>query len=334
MVPALIANAVNSEPNAHVPITIALFFSSTMVADYFSRKISMNINYVAPLHVFFYISVTTVAITAIAYSFNSIAVVISDIYGARGSMRETVPFPGAERVYAFACRFGLVYFMCYSIIQRKNLLLLTSVVISLSFFLIGAHKSILALTILSTFFAFFVMRASKINLLASAIILTICCTVFFEKLIGIYLLTDLVVRRVIILPSYLTYNYIDMFLFDPNLFRSTPLDKSDVAFHVGEVFFNRKNMRCNVNIIASSVTSLGYFSVLFTGIIFGTMSGILGKSVERINMKKTKSIVYAIICCYSWSLTESSFSVVLFTHGLIILYIPLIMSLLKKGSLL
>ena len=249
-------------------------------------------------------------------------------------MREKVPFPGAERVYAFACRFGLVYFMCYSIIQRKNLLLITSVVISLSFFLIGAHKSILALTILSTFFAFFVMRASKINLLASAIIFTICCIVFFEKLIGSYLLTDLVVRRVIILPSYLTYNYIDMFLFDPNLFRLTSLDKSDVAFHVGEVFFNRKNMRCNVNIIASSVTSLGYFSVLFTGIIFGTMSGILGKSVERINMKKTKSIVYAIICCYSWSLTESSFSVVLFTHGLIILYIPLIMSLLKRGSLL
>ena len=157
---------------------------------------------------------------------------------------------------------------------------------------------------------------------------------FFEKLIGSYLLTDLVVRRVIILPSYLTYNYIDMFLFDPNLFRLTPLDKSVVAFHVGEVFFTRKNMRCNVNIIASSVNSLGYFSVLFTGIIFGTMSGILGKSVERINIKKTKSIVYAIICCYSWSLTESSFSVVLFTHGLIILYIPLIMSLLKRGSLL
>jgi hypothetical protein len=145
-------------------------------------------------------------------------------------------------------------------------------------------------------------------------------------------ITDFLIRRVIVLPSYLTYYYFDAFITDPNIFRSDFIERQSVPFHIASEYFDRDEMRANSSILSSSVVSFGYFSLIFTALIFGMLIQLAHKIISSIRDPETKFFMTSIIYCYSWSLTESALSIVLFTHGLFLFFIPFIFNRFFKGN--
>lgn len=325
-IPVLISNSLQKDPSMHVFFGTVLFFIITNVGCFFVRKVKFKATPALPKTFFILISIASIVTTIIFFKIHSFSDVIGDIYGARESMRDSVPFFQADRIYAFATRFGLVFLICYGMIYRRYLIMVGGLMATVSLFLVAGHKSIIVLTVVALALSFLISKNLSPNSIIFRILLVIISIIFIENLFGYYLFTDFLIRRVIVLPSNLTYYYFDAFIADPNFFRTNFIERASVPFYIASEYFGRQEMRANASILSSSAVSLGYFSLIFTALAFGILLQLAYKIISSTKGSKTKSLMTAIIYCYAWSLTESALSIVLFTHGLFLFFIPFIVN--------
>lgn len=325
-IPVLISNSLQKDPSMHVFFGTVLFFIITNVGCFFVRKVKFKANPALPKTFFILISIASIITTLTFFKIHSFNDVIGDIYGARESMRNSVPFFQADRIYAFATRFGLVFLICYGMIFRRYLIMVGGVIATVALFLVAGHKSIIILTGVALALSFLISKNLSPDSIIYRILLLIISIIFIENLFGYYLFTDFLIRRVIVLPSNLTYYYFDAFVTDPNLFSSNFIERGNIPFNIASEYFGRQGMRANASILSSSVVSLGYFSLIFTALVFGMLLQLAHKIISSTKGSKMKLLMTAIIYCYAWSLTESAFSIVLFTHGLFLFFIPFIVN--------
>ena len=296
------------------------------------RKIKFEATSAFPKTLFISISAVCISITLIFFEIHSLGDVINDIYGARQNMRDTVPFFQADRIYGFATRFGLIFMICYGVVYRKYMMVTCGMIATLALFLIAGHKSIIVLSMVALTLSFLITKKIPPNIIIYRILLTIISIIFVEELLEYYVITDFLIRRVIVLPSNLTYFYFEAFITDPNIFRSNFIERGSIPFHIATEYFNREEMRANSSILSSSVVSIGYLSLIFTALTFGMLLQLAHKIIESIRQAKTKLLMIAIFYCYAWSLTESALSIVLFTHGLFLFFLPFIFNSFFKAN--
>lgn len=331
-IPVLISNSIQKDFSIHVLFGTILFFIFTLIGCFLLRKVKFEATPAFPKTLFIFISAVCISITLIFFEIHSFSDVISDIYGTRQNMRDTVPFFQADRIYGFATRFGLIFMICYGVVYRGYLMVVCGLIATLALFLIAGHKSIIVLSMVALVLSFLITKNVSPNIIIYRILLTVISIIFVEELLEYYVITDFLIRRVIVLPSNLTYYYFEAFITDPNIFRSNFIERGSIPFHIASEYFNRGEMRANSNILSSSVVSLGYFSLIFTALTFGMLLQLAHKIIDSIRHPKTKLLMTAIIYCYAWSLTESAFSIVLFTHGLFLFFIPFIFNRLFRGN--
>ena len=321
-IPSLISNSVRKDPSMHVFFGTILFFTVTLMGFFLVRNVGFKATPALPKTFFSLVSAVCIGVTLIFFKIHSFSDVVADIYGTRQNMRDTVPFFQAERIYALATRFGLVFMICYGVVYRNNLMLFGGVIAALVLFLIAGHKSIIILSILAIALSFLISKKISPNFIIYSILLMLIGIIFIENLIGNYVLTDFMIRRIIILPANLAYYYFDAFITDPNLFRTNFIERASVPFYIASEYFGRVNMRANASILTSSAVSLSYFSLIITALTFGILLQLAHKIINSTRNSKTKLLMTAILYCYAWSLTESALTIVLFTHGLLLLFIP------------
>ena len=330
--PVLTLNSLNPHPQIELTIGVLSFSLVALLGLYLTRNVRFSGDVALPSTIFLSLSFVSIAISLLFFKSHSFGVVISDIYETRQNMRDSVPFPGAERFYYYASRFAIVFLICHGVIYRRSLLLCAGLASAILLFLIGGHKSILVLCLMALLISFLLrLRYTDIKIIL-CILAVLVVSICLDILIDSRFLTDFFIRRIIILPANLHYYYFEQFFTDPNWFRVSPLNDADIPFAISEIYFNRSWMRANSSVISSSVTSLGIFSVISQAFIFGVMLGIIDRFVEKIRVRSLKVTLTAVCFCFSWSFTESALFVVLFTHGLVLLFLPWLLSFMMNKT--
>jgi len=149
--------------------------------------------------------------------------------------------------------------------------------------------------------------------------------VFFlilDLLLGVGLLSNVIVRRMFVMPGLLTGYYVDFysfhdmhnyansslsFLFDRN-YSETP------ARIIGKYFFGRDEMAANANLFASAYANFGLLSVFVESIIFCVLMYV----ITNLAKKKNKKIIVSLFTLPLISLSDSALLTSILTNGIMV----------------
>lgn len=143
---------------------------------------------------------------------------------------------------------------------------------------------------------------------------------------GTYNIVNIIIRRVLIIPAYLNYCYVDFFSsHDAAIFGfKTQYDK--LGNIIGELYFNRPDMNCNNGLISDAVANLGTVGIVLMPILLIIVLRILDNCTVDLDEK----IFFTVAIYFAVILSNSFLTTSLITHGLAIAGIVLLMLRSKR----
>ncbi|MEN2667725.1 hypothetical protein [Listeria aquatica] len=257
------------------------------------------------------------------YGLKTKLVGFDDVYDVRFSYRDsTIGISGY--VLSWWSKIVGPGLFVWGIVSKKYLFLFLGLVAQFIAYNISGQKSI----ILSVVFIVAVMLAMfkkgqffGRNFSILAFLLVTGCFLM-DQLSGGIAFTELISRRLLMLPAVLTSHYFDFFSINPQThlghsvlgwlfpysYHSTP------AFLIGETYFGDAEVSANANLWADAFSAFGYFGVFLFTCILSFILWIYDSFVEGKNVLFFTGFIVMPI----WGLIDSSLITSMLTHGILI----------------
>tara|TARA_B100001996_G_C18671849_1_gene597026 strand:+ start:963 stop:2261 length:1299 start_codon:yes stop_codon:yes gene_type:complete len=220
----------------------------------------------------------------------------------------------------------LPFLLGYSLFYRKFLLIFLTIILYVYLFLVTSYKMILFAPIL-ILVSYFVLFRKESNFKAFTLtyfkylITFLFISIVIDMALEYSLINILVIRRMFFLPVLISEKYYEYFSIngftyfsDVSIFSNLSLFpfKYDLPAVIGGYYFAEGNW-ANTNFLADSYTKLGIFSSLLYIIIIRIFMALIDFSGSN----KPHFISYSCVIIPLVSLTNSSLTTTIFTHGLL-----------------
>jgi len=259
-----------------------------------------------------------------------------DVYDIRGDYREAnnnIP-SFIKYFFTWLVKFFIPIFFVFAIVRKSVAQWVLSFAMLFSMFMVSGHKSIILGFGLIGLMYLVVSSKKNDSLQILKYLSYLVISSLGLALINLNVLQEIIVRRAILMPGILSnmfFNYFNEngFAYMGYSFMSFIVDYKYSAtppYVIGEYYFGRPDMSANANYMASAYADFGVLGVVFITLICGIYFKIINIIVEYKQIKKI-SCMMAIVPM--WALLDSSFITVMFTHGLFLLLIFII--LIPKG---
>lgn len=169
-------------------------------------------------------------------------------------------------------------------------------------------------------------RKFKFYLLCGLTALTIIAVLEYA-LLRSHLVIELIIRRVMFVPNYLSNCYYDFFQNNvPDYFRSSFLrffgfqspyttDSRGITYIIGQLYFNRASMNCNNGLVSDALTNLGKPGLVLMPIILVLVLRLFDRSTMHLD----KRISAASTLYLANTMINTFLMPVLLTHGMLVL---------------
>ena len=137
------------------------------------------------------------------------------------------------------------------------------------------------------------------------------------KYLGTIAISDVLIRRAFFIPNMLDglfYDYI--YTHGPTFYSH---EGTNIAFSIGDIYFNDENMRCNNGLFTDAFINLGWIGVFLYPIIFSSFFKICEAGFKGI---KSQILFFACIILVI-TFRSSLFTTSLATHGILLTCITL-----------
>ena len=192
-----------------------------------------------------------------------------------------------------------------------------------------ALKSHLATFILAYILYLYFKKYNKIRFNLFLFLLSTSVILFsiLDLIIGEDIFQTLVIRRIMIVPSQLSYFHFEFFIHNEKTYWAYSFLKyiNEYSYNtpppniIGNKYFNKPNMTAVVNFFIEGYTAFGYFGVIIVTIIFKKLMQI----IDYIYVYKTNRSNLLIVSVLSITNIFNSTSIftLILTHGILILII-------------
>ena len=145
---------------------------------------------------------------------------------------------------------------------------------------------------------------------------------------------SIMVRRVLFLPVQIAGNYYDFFSNNsPDFFRQSFLryiglssNYEQIPYMIGRLYYNAPSMSANNGLISDAMANFGYPGILIYPVIISTVFRWLDNSAKGLDHR-----IYVTVAVYvALVMTNSFFTTILLTHGLLVTV--LVLSLMKRDK--
>lgn len=215
------------------------------------------------------------------------------------------------------------FLIAYSVVHKKNNLLLFSIAIQLYLFLVAAHKTYLFSIIMVIGLVWFVDKSKNLikdmlKILISTNLIVLSMYIFLNNYIPLAIIT----RRVFFIPAQISYFYFDFFannqllLFSEGIIGkiiniSSPYNMR-VANMIAGVYYNQPNMASNTGYLSDAFANAGVFGVIIISIILG----VILRLIESLNIDMR--ITLAVIIMPIFALVNGALLTTILTNGLLV----------------
>lgn len=249
-----------------------------------------------------------------------------EVYSQRGTFVNNTNHGGIYR-YLIQWFGGLLcpFLIAYGLVYKRHIAWIFGFIGTVVVFCIAAFKSYLLQAAIMPFVVLFLNKTRfKLTSLLFAILLAIALCLIVDELINKPFVTNLLVRRVFVIPAFLTGKYWGFFDQHPFSNFSDSLLKffftkqypGGIPFSVGDWILGKK-FDADVNIFGSAYAELGNLGVIFTTTLLGIYLWLYDSFTYKYEL--SFSMVLAIVMVFKF--TESSFTVCMITGGGVLLFL-------------
>lgn len=196
----------------------------------------------------------------------------------------------------------------------------------LSFGIDGAKVTIFLLGIILILSIIPKNNFTKLNkFLSLCFLFILLISILLHKIFDSIFIPNVFIRRMLFTPILLADNYVDFFTSHvPDFFRQGFLRRfglqspyPNIAYMIGDIYYNRPEMSANSGLLADAVTNFGISGIIFMPLILTFCFYILDKLSKKIDNRLCLVIAFYI----SMILLNSALMTSLLTHGLFLIYI-------------
>ena len=250
-----------------------------------------------------------------------------DVYKTRSAM-SSLSNPYFGYTYSLFTKIIIPLIIVFSLELKNKVLALAGILYLILFYLFGAHKTVyVGLILVLVLYRWSYSQTVKKILIYSSLLIVLCVILAMAGYDYPWILSF---RRVHFLPTLLDITYLDFFDGKPLYWSESVLKQFfDYPYGVrheyliGEVYFNRPDMAANNGLISDGFMNLGSWGVALNVFIVSVYFMIL-------NSLNIPSRYFGLFVLLIFSFLSSSLSVVLLTHGAIVVLLISIFLLNEK----
>lgn len=251
---------------------------------------------------------------------------ISQLYDIRDDFREhSSNAPTVARyIFAWTSKIFIPFLFIYGLVNKNKSLIIISLATGLLMFSATGLKSIilgpLVVYVFWKLLTFKNIRFSTLSFILVVFLLISSTLSYF----GSDILNYIIVRRVVIVPGFLTGCYFDFFSNHDFALLGYSILSSFVEYPyqdsppyiIGEYYFGRSDMSANANFMASAFSDFGIVGCILFSIFIGGVFGLL----DRVALDKSSiPEISALLLLPTWTLVDTALFTSLLTHGLAII---------------
>ena len=202
----------------------------------------------------------------------------------------------------------LIYF-----IQKDKILIASLVffVVFLNFSINGSKATLFKLFF--CLFLYFFMKKELLKRIPFLFVLLASSALLEWKLFDTNWISNVVIRRVLFIPSLMDSLYFDYIEQYGVLYFN--MGTNNINFLIGEEYFNSSDMRANNGMFTDAYMNLGWLGCLVYPLLYSIFLKICDSAFENVN----KQIVFFATLLIVTTLGSSLFSTALLTHGILLL---------------
>ncbi len=246
----------------------------------------------------------------------------SEIYDIRYAYRDQ------KNAASFISNYGLLWlakvivplFWGWGLYKKSKIIIVLSLITQIGLFAISAHKSFLFGLVFIYFVYWISIRPhSGMWFLRAIVGFTVFSSILFY-LVEIDIFVSIIVRRVFIVPGMLSGFFLEFYSNNPlalyaNNFLSDVFNtvyNTSPAFTVGKAYFGRVETSANVNFWGDAFGNMGYLGL----IIITLLLNIILIMINALSNGKNKISCLSLFAVSFWTITETSLTTTLVSHGL------------------
>lgn len=245
-----------------------------------------------------------------------------DVYDFRTKFAEESSTSIFAYLNGWASKIFCVVILAWAIYKKKIFLSLLFVMLILLLFAFSGHKSVLQSLFLIPLFYLMNKSKNSVNVITLSFIILILISIFLATVQDINMISSLILRRLLFVPTHLNFVYLDFFSNNPNIYWSNSILKFFIPYPYDELKASAvvgnylgKDMAANTGFIACGFMHAGLIGVC----IYTIFAIIMFKFINLFSNKIEKYFLQAIIFIPIYTMFVSSdLLTTLFTHGLII----------------
>lgn len=219
-------------------------------------------------------------------------------------------WPAAANILPLA----LIYFMSK---KRWSVVALIAVVILMNFSINGSKSTLFKLFL--CFLLYFFVKKKFLRNVAFVLAILVLAGIVMSKLQGDSFIASLIVRRTFYVTSLLdSYYYEIVNLYSPAYF-SHKVNGHEVAFYIGDIFFDSDAMRANNGLFSDAYMNLGLIGIFVYPIIYS----VFFNWCETLFKGHSDQIKFYAVFLLVLTMRSSEFTTALLTHGLFLLCLTL-----------
>lgn len=220
------------------------------------------------------------------------------------------------------------------IFYKNKVLIFIGVISQLLIFSINGQKSVV-LGVLLAIGIYFLSKKDKSGYKLFYIIsCSIILFVLLDLLLGIGVFSNIIVRRMFVVPGVLTSYYLDFYSsgifheYSDSFFSGIiePQYSQTAARVIGLIYFNREELAANVNFFSAAYSNFGIVSVYIESIILCLMLYV----IHSIGKKKDRAVYLSLFVTPIIALSDSALFTTILTNGIALA--TLVLFLLSKKN--
>ncbi|WP_417448372.1 hypothetical protein [Idiomarina abyssalis] len=228
-----------------------------------------------------------------------------------------------------------IFVFSYFIFRQRYVLAVVVFFVQVFFFAVAGHKSLLFYPVLALGVWVYFSRANGAIPFVLFVFLAVSFSVIFYFAFSNVWPVSLFVRRALLVPADLTYDYFEFFSENPYVFWSNSVLSSYISYPydqgvaklIGE--FNQSGSAANNGFISSGFSHAGFLGVIFYALVFSVFVVMLEK--YSVGLPLWFSIAVTIVPLRSAIVSSDLFTVIL-THGLLLTLVMILFFRSIKNS--
>lgn len=269
-------------------------------------------------------------IVAVGLFFSLIVIYISGVYT---NFRFTISLEDVYEYRVQARKFGISTMLNYlwsasrmvipiivafTLMNKKYVISFFFIfVIILNYSIDGMKSTLFSLVICLVLF-FFLKRDIK-DKYAIVILLLLLFGLGEYHYIGMSVTSDMAIRRNFFLPAILDTKYYDMTIVNGPTYWTYVVNGQDVAFYVGDFYFNSDGMRANNGLYSDAFMNIGILGCFIYPIIYAYLFNYADSMLKKTN----RGLVVLLCLLWAYKMRGTALTTVMFTHGIAISLIVL-----------